>query len=102
MPTWYHPTYVGGPWHGGYRRPMREGMGQPVLPSSGGGSFSPGGLESMNRSMTDGINAMSKGLTQMLNQTSRVMNSRPQSSGKGGFSGGGRGGGSGGGRAGFG
>jgi uncharacterized membrane protein YgcG len=105
MPGWYFPTYMGGPWQGGYR------PGQPVRPwgpqSGGMGDFSlggPGGLGDMNRSLTDGLNAMSKGLTQMLNDASRVLSSTPQSSGSGGFSGGGRGGGggSGGGSRGFG
>jgi hypothetical protein len=105
MPRWYHPTYLGGPWHGGYRGRMATGG-----PSSGSGidlpgRFSPGGLDSMNRSLGEGLNSMSRGLTQVLNETSRVMTSRPKSSGsggRGGFSGGGRGGGSGGGSRGFG
>lgn len=98
MPGWYFPTYVGGPWHGGYR------PGQPLRPLSrpqagGMGDFSlggPGGLDDMSRSFTEGLNAMSSGLTRMLNDASRVMSSRPQSSGSGGFSGGGGGGGGGG------
>ena len=98
MPGWYFPTYVGGPWHGGYW------PGQPLRPLSrpqagGMGDFSlggPGGLDDMSRSFTEGLNAMSSGLTRMLNDASRVMSSRPQSSGSGGFSGGGGGGGGGG------
>jgi hypothetical protein len=106
MPGWYVPTYLGGPWHGGYRR---EQSGQPV--STGGpgsfGGFSvsgPGGLNEMSHSLTEGLNAMNSGLTRMLNDASSAMTSRPKSSGGGGFSGGGRrgGGGSGGGRRGFG
>lgn len=108
MPGWYFPTYLGGPWHGGYRR------GQPVRPvsmsgPSGMGDFSlggPGGLNDMSRSLTEGLNAMNSGLTRMLNDASKAMTSRPQSSGRsgGGFSGGGGGGGggSGGGSRGFG
>lgn len=100
MPGWYFPTYLGGPWNGGYRR------GQPVRPVSMGGpgglgDFSlggPGGLTGMSRSLTDGLNAMNSGLTRMLNDASSAMTSRPQSSGRGGgFSGGGFGGGGGGG-----
>ncbi len=107
MPGWYVPTYLGGPWHGGYRH------GQPVRPMStsgpgGFGDFSlggPGGLNEMSHSLTEGLNAMNSGLTRMLNDASSAMTSRPQSSGGGGrFSGGGRGGGggSGGGSRGFG
>lgn len=106
MPGWYFPTYLGGPWDGGYRpgQPVRP-LGRPL--SGGPGGFSlggPGGLADMNRSFTDGLNAMSSGLTRMLNDASRVMSSRPQSSGSRGFSGGGGGGGggSGGGSRGFG
>jgi uncharacterized membrane protein len=105
MPGWYFPTYVGGPWVGGYR-------GQPV-PYRGGGAGmgkvdlgGPGGLNDMSRSLTEGLNSLSGGLTQMLNDASRVMTSKPSSSsgGHGGFSGGGSfgGGGSGGGSRGFG
>ncbi len=112
MPDWYFPTYVGGPWHGGYHE-RRYGRNIPAsmgdrsvdLPNFSG----PGGLNEMSRSLTEGLNGMSSGLTRMLNDASSVMTSRPSSSGKsggfgGGFSGGGRGGGggSGGGRAGFG
>jgi uncharacterized membrane protein len=101
MPTWYYPTYMGGPWHRGYRdRGPVTGMGS--------GDFSlggPGGLNDMSHSLSDGLNAMSSGLTHMLNSASSAMTSRPSSSGHGGgFSGGGShgGGGSGGGHAGFG
>ncbi|RPI93458.1 MAG: DUF2207 domain-containing protein, partial [Chloroflexi bacterium] len=110
MPTWYHPTYMGGPWRGGYRRgPMVIGGGRvDSTPGVGidlpGGGFSLGGLD---RSLGEGLNSMNRGITQVLNETSRVMNSRPKQSSSGGrrgggFSGGGRGGGSGGGSRGFG
>ena len=119
MPTWYFPTYLGGPWDRGYRPghrtgPMTSGgpggLGDINLGGPGGGlagSFSgPGGLNEMSRSLTDGLNAMSRGMTQMLNDASRVMTSQPSSSGSkgGGWSGGGfsGGGGSGGGSRGFG
>lgn len=109
MPTWYHPTYLGGPWHGGYR-PGRYHPTSTTMTGGGLGNFPSGGdfsapnLESLNRSLGEGLNAMSKGMTQMLNDASKAMTSRPQSSGSGGggFSGGGGGGGSGGGSRGFG
>jgi uncharacterized membrane protein YgcG len=111
MPTWYYPTYVGGPWHGGYHRgrPMSTGRGQAMPTGAGMGDFNlggPGGLNEMSQSLTEGLNAMSSGLTNMLNDASNVMTSKPSSSGSsgGGFSGGGfsGGGGSGGGSRGFG
>jgi len=103
MPGWYFPTYLGGPWGGGYHtyRPHAGG-------GAGMGDFSmggPGGLNDLSRSMTDGLNAMSSGLTHLLNDASSAMTSKPRSSGsRGGFSGGGggHGGGSGGGSRGFG
>jgi len=112
MPTWYFPTYLGGPWGRGYVPGRRYG------PMMGGGfgngglgdvdfGSGPGGLNEMSRSLTAGLNAMSSGMTQMLNDASRVMTSQPSSSGSGrsgGWSGGGfsGGGGSGGGSRGFG
>lgn len=104
VPRWYHPTYLGGPWHGGYRGRMLSG-GKPMSKGIGSsGNFSPGGLESMDRSFSDGLNSISRGMSQLLNEATRVMTSTPKSSGsgRGGFSGGGRGGGSGGGSRGFG
>ena len=111
MPTWYFPTYLGGPWRRGYvpgrtAGPMTGGgFGGGLGDASFGGG--PGGLNDMSRSLTDGLNAMSSGLTQMLNDASKVMSSQPSSSGSGGgggWSGGGfsGGGGSGGGSRGFG
>ncbi|MCC7446949.1 MAG: DUF2207 domain-containing protein [Anaerolineae bacterium] len=100
MPTWYYPTYIGGPWHRGY---YGHGAAPDFSGSSMGGGF--GDLNSMSQSLTEGLNAMSSGLTQMLNDASRVMTSQPSSSGGGGgWSGGGSSGGgsSGGGSAGFG
>ncbi len=103
MPSWYYPTYLGGPWHGGYRGGYRGGhySGQMQADMNLGGS---GGLNQMSQSLTDGLNAMSAGLTRMLNDASSIMTSHPSSSGSGGFSGGGSSGGgsSGGGSAGFG
>ena len=111
MPSWYFPTYMGGPWGSGYRPGFGHssghlggGLGNLGGGMSSGGGFSmSGGLEGMSSSLTDGLNAMSSGLTDLLNSASRVMTSRPSSSGGGGgFSGGGAGGSSGGGSAGFG
>lgn len=115
MPTWYHPTYLGGPWGRGYyggpsRRDVGSGSGLDLggglgRSGSGLGGMEFGGLNEMSSSLTEGLNAMSSGLTQMLNDASSAMTSRPSSSGSGGggFSGGGGGGGgSGGGGAGFG
>jgi uncharacterized membrane protein YgcG len=110
MPRWYYPTYMGGPWHGGYRR---DTTGPIFGDSSGGNPLSgrglqfdgPGGLNSMSETLTQGLNSMNSGMTQLLNDASHAMTSRPQSSGgSGGFSGGGGhgGGGGGGGGRGFG
>lgn len=111
MPTWYFPTYLGGPWGRGYvpgrsyGPMMGGGFGSRGLSDADFGS-GPGGLNEMSRSLTDGLNAMSSGMTQMLNDASRAMTSQPSSSGgkSGGWSGGGfsGGGGSGGGSRGFG
>jgi uncharacterized membrane protein len=59
----------------------------------------------MSETLTQGLNSMNSGMTQLLNDASHAMTSRPQSSGgSGGFSGGGGhgGGGGGGGGRGFG
>jgi hypothetical protein len=102
MPGWYFPTYLGGPWRGGYHRGSSTGSGT----GGGLGGLSldgPGGLNEMSRSLGEGLNSMSSGLTDMLNDASSAMTSHPKSSGGGGFSGGGGGGGgSGGGSRGFG
>jgi uncharacterized membrane protein len=103
MPTWYYPTYLGGPWGGGYHRhgPVIMGGG---MPSGGMRVGGPGNLNDMSQSLASGLNAMSSGLTQMLNDASSAMTSHPSSSGGGSFGGGGfhGGGGSGGGSRGFG
>ena len=86
MPTWYHYTSGGGRWGMG-RGPAWEGGG-----SDGG--FGGGGLNQMSGNLSQGLAAMSGGLTSMLNTASAVMTSQPSSSGgSGGFSGGGGGGG---------
>src|SRR5260221_2745088 len=103
MPGWYYPTYLGGPWGGGYR-PL-GGYGNAMSPMSGSGlnqvSNMSGAsrLNSMSQNLSQGLNAMSSSLTNLLDSASSVMTSSPSSSG-GGFSGGGGGGGGGGGRGG--
>jgi hypothetical protein len=105
MPYWYYPTYLGGPWGGGYRhyggygspaysgesmgRDLSSGLGQSA--NMGGGLS--GGLNNMSENLTQGLNAMNSGLTSLLNNASSVMTSHPSSSGGGGFSGGGSSGG---------
>lgn len=116
VPTWYYPTYLGGPYHGGYipgtplHRPPMGGTGLPgelaQTPGSGGS------LDDMSRNLAGGLENISTGLTTMLESAARVMTSQPQSSGSSGrwssggrsWSGGGgfRGGSSGGGSRGFG
>lgn len=118
IPTWYYPTYMGRRWGWGYSpgTPLPSGHQQPTIGDmarAGEGGFS---LDDASGALSGGLNAISTGLTTMLNSTSRAMTSQPQtSSGSGGssgrwssggrsFSGGGfrGGGGSGGGRSGFG
>lgn len=94
MPTWYHYSSGDGRWR-------RDWSGDRGPSWDSGGMGRPGGLNEMSGSLTQGLAAMSGGLTAMLNTASAVMTSQPSSS-SGGFSGGGGGGGSsGGGSAGF-
>jgi hypothetical protein len=94
MPEWYHHSSGNGRW----RRDWSGDRG----PSWEGGVGSRGGLNEMSGNLTQGLAAMSGGLTALLNTASAVMTSQPSSSSSGGFSGGGGGGGSsGGGSAGF-
>jgi len=111
IPYWYYPTYLGGPYRGGYI------AGSPLnhIPMGGGGLPGPlahagsgGSLTDMSHNMSGGLQNISKGLSGMLSSASRVMTSQPQSSsgsgrwssggrgwsGGGGFGGGGSGGGS--------
>jgi type II secretory pathway pseudopilin PulG len=114
MPTWYYPTYIYGPYGGRYPgygygygnlgnlsgSAGRPGM-MPNISGSGGGI---GGLNEASNNLTQGLNAMNSGLTNLLNSAATTMTSRPQSSSSsgGGWSGGGGGGGSsGGGSSGF-
>ncbi len=113
MPHWYYPTYMYGPWTGRYPTYGRGNYGAGLNtiggnPTGGNamGQISGqrgGGLNAMSNNMTEGLAAMSGGLTSLLNSASSTMTSRPSSSGSsGGFSGGGSSGGSsGGGHAGF-
>ncbi len=107
IPYWYYPTYVGGPYRGGYT----PGTPLPGADYSdlarAGGDFS---VNTMADSLAGGMQSISDGLTEMINSASRVITSQPQSSsgswssGGGGWSGGGfsGGGSSGGGSSGFG
>lgn len=102
IPTWYYPTYLDGPYRGGYRAgtPLSTGNIGGLAQASGGG-FS---LDSASGNLAGGLQSMSDGLTNMLSSASSAMTSQPSSSGGGGWSGGGfsGGGSSGGGSAGFG
>jgi uncharacterized membrane protein YgcG len=118
IPTWYFPTYLGGPYGRGYTpgsavpRSMSGNGGLPgELARAGDGGLS---LDTMSGNLSAGLESISNGLSTMMESAARVMTSRPQqaaggSSGSwrsggsswsgGGFSGGG---GSGGGSRGFG
>ncbi len=109
-PIWYDPyprrRYGRGGmigWGGfGRNQPSSTTSPRSGTPTEGGGIPS---LDTMSESMTGGLEGMSKGLTDMLNATSRTMKSvepKQASSGGGGFSGGFSGGSSGGGSRGFG
>ncbi|NWF70682.1 MAG: DUF2207 domain-containing protein [Chloroflexi bacterium] len=93
VPTWYFPTYMGGPYSGGYRpgsplRRMGRYAGSPIDFGSGtGGAPS---LDQMSSGMASGLQSMSNGLTNMLNSAGRMMNSRPQQSSSGRWRSGGR------------
>jgi uncharacterized membrane protein len=120
VPTWYYPTYLGGPYGRGYRAgtPIYRGGGFPG--DSGSGlpgeiARAPGGglsMEGLSNSMAVSMENLSRGLSSMMDSATRAMTSQPQSSGSSGswssgggsFSGGGGGGGgsSGGGSSGFG
>jgi uncharacterized membrane protein len=115
IPPWYFPTYFG-PYRRGYvagsplHRPS-GGVGPGELARAGDGGLS---LDDVSGQIAGGLESVSKGLTTMLNDSARILTSRPQpqssgssgrwSSGGRSWSGGGfRGGGSsGGGRSGFG
>ncbi len=115
IPPWYYPTYLG-PYRRGYiagaplHRPS-GGVDPSELARAGDGGLS---LDDLSGNIGGGLESISKGLTAMLNDSARILTSRPQpqssgssgrwSSGGRSWSGGGfRGGGaSGGGRSGFG
>jgi uncharacterized membrane protein len=110
IPTWYYPTYLGGPYRRGYvsgtpvHFPQSGGLNPGELARAGEGGFS---LDDVSGKISGGLENISDGLTNMLNSASRAMTSRPQqssgSSGRwssggrswsgGGFSGGGSSGG---------
>ncbi len=101
LPRWYFPTYMGGPYSRGYR------AGTPIDDNLGGGGAGGFSLDNMSGNMSQGLENLSSGLSNMLESANRTMTSRPSSSssgGRGGFSGGGGsfGGGGGGGSRGFG
>jgi uncharacterized membrane protein YgcG len=102
IPNWYYPTHIGQRYRGGYR------PGTPLPPADYGGLARAGegmSLDTMSEGLAGGLQSMSDGLTDMLDSASRVITSKPQSSGSGGrWSGGGFSGGgfSGGGSSGFG
>jgi uncharacterized membrane protein YgcG len=115
IPPWYYPTYLG-PYRRGYvaGTPLRQptmGGGPGDVAHAGDGGLS---LDDVSGKISGGLESVSKGLTTMLNDSARILTSRPQaqssgssgrwSSGGRSWSGGGfRGGGSsGGGRSGFG
>jgi uncharacterized membrane protein len=84
VPIWYYPTYMGGPYSGGYRpgTPLRRFSGHrggsPIdLGGESSGQFS---LDDMSGNMSRGLQSMSDGLTNMLNSAGRVMTSQPQQS----------------------
>jgi uncharacterized membrane protein YgcG len=111
IPPWYYPTYLGGPYGGGYRAgsPFPSSSASPgELARAGDGGFS---LDDVSGRVSQGLDSISSGLTTMLDSAARVMTSQPQQSGSGSWSSGGRsfsgggfsgGGGSGGGSRGFG
>lgn len=87
IPPWYFPTYMGGPYRGGYMpgsplRPFLSGTGgvNPGELARAGGDFS---LDDISTNVAGGLESISSGLTEMLDSASRVMTSRPQSASTG-------------------
>jgi uncharacterized membrane protein YgcG len=90
IPHWYYPTYLGGPWRGGYRAGTPIGRGGTpgsVDPDSLARAEGGAGLDNLSAGIGSGLEAVSGGLTQMLESASRVMTSRPQSDARSGSSG---------------
>ena len=83
VPGWYYPVYMGG-------RPYGYGYGRSSGRAAGGGGMQAPTLEGMSQSMAGSLEAMSTGLTRMLNSTATTLKSKPpsQSSSGGSFSGG--------------
>ncbi|MCB9454808.1 MAG: DUF2207 domain-containing protein [Anaerolineaceae bacterium] len=88
IPTWYYPTYMGGPYRGGYHAgtplPQNIGMSGGGLPGdlarAGSGGLS---LDDLSGGLSGGLESISTGLTSMLESASRVMTSKPQSASSG-------------------
>ncbi|MCB9451850.1 MAG: DUF2207 domain-containing protein [Anaerolineaceae bacterium] len=88
IPTWYYPTYMGGPYRGGYRAgtPLSQGLGTGSrglpgeLARAGSGGLS---LDDLSGNLSGGLESISTGLTNMLDSASRVMTSKPQSASSG-------------------
>lgn len=86
IPTWYFPTYLGGPYSRGYipgsaaPRPMGSGGLPGELARAGDGGLS---LDNMSGGLAGGLESISDGLTSMMDSAARVMTSRPQSASSG-------------------
>ena len=88
IPYWYYPTYVGGPYRGGYvaGTPLPQADYSDL--ARAGGDFN---VNTMADSIAGSLQSMSDGLTEMINSASQVFTSKPQSSSSGSWSGGGGG-----------
>jgi hypothetical protein len=80
IPTWYFPTYVGGPYRRGYvaGSPLRSpsgGVSPGELARAGDGGMS---LDDVSGKISGGLESISSGLTTMLNDSARILTSRPQ------------------------
>lgn len=91
IPAWYYPTYLGGPYRGGYRAGMplpRKGHEHDRLTDelarAGQGGMS---LDDVSRGISGGLESISNGLTTLLESASSAMISRPEASASRGSSG---------------
>lgn len=83
VPRWYYPTYLGGPYRGGYRagtpfpvEPRSTRAGLPgELARAGGSGVS---LDRLSEGIGGGLEAISSGLTSLLEAASSAMTSRPE------------------------
>jgi len=79
IPPWYYPTYLG-PYHRGYvagtplRSPQMGHDGPGELARAGGGMS----LDDMAGNISGGLDNIASGLTTMLNDSARILTSRPQ------------------------